>query len=354
MTNTSCKQTPTPIDPPAPSPRLAGWLALGLCLGGCAGPQSALDPHGPAAWEIARLWWITLGLGTAVFVLVMVFLLGALFRRRPGQAEAITAPGRADAGRVQTTIITGGIIMPVAVLTGLLVLTLLSMRAIASQAASGPGSAAAVIEIIGHQWWWEVRYPGGPAATANEIHLPAGQAVTLRLSSEDVVHSFWVPELHGKLDLVPGDTNSLVIQADQPGQYRGQCAEFCGLQHANMALVVVAQSPEEFAAWLAAQAQPAAAPADGLAAAGEQLFLQSDCVKCHTIRGTAAEGRGGPDLTHLASRATLAAGTLPNTPEHLARWVSDPQAVKPGSLMPQPELNDSDLQAILAYLGGLK
>jgi cytochrome c oxidase subunit II len=289
-------------------------------------------------------------LGTAIFVLVMVFLLGALFRRRPGRAKAITAPGRADAGGVQATIITGGIIMPVVVLSGLLGLTLVTMRAIANGAASGP----TVIEIIGHQWWWEVRYADGQATTANEIHLPVGQPVTLRLSSQDVIHSFWVPELHGKLDLVPGHTNRLILQADQPGEYRGQCAEFCGLQHANMALLVVAQAPEEFGAWLAAQAEPAAAPANALAAEGEQIFLQSDCAKCHTVRGTAAEGRGGPDLTHLASRTTLAAATLPNTPEHLARWVRDPQAIKPGSLMPPPELNDADLQAILAYLAGLK
>jgi cytochrome c oxidase subunit 2 len=338
-------------------PKVDRFVWLALALGGCAGPQSALEPHSPAAWEINRLWWVTLGLGTAVFVVVMVFLLAALFRRRPGRAQTTTSPSRAHPRGVQATIVTGGILMPTAVLTGLLILTLATMRTITSLApapAGAAGSGPGVIEIIGHQWWWEVRYPASGAATANEIHLPVGQPMTLRLTSVDVIHSFWVPELHGKLDLVPGDTNHLTLQADQPGEYRGQCAEFCGLQHANMALLVVVQPPEEFAAWLAAQAQPAAAPIEAQAAAGEQIFLQSDCVKCHTIRGTAADGRDGPDLTHLASRTTLAAGTLPNTPEHLARWVSDPQADKPGNLMPKPELNESDLQAVLAYLGGLR
>ncbi len=330
-----------------------GWLALVLSLGGCAGPQSTLDPHGPAALEITRLWWVTLGLGTAVFILVMGFLLGALFRRRPGPAETTPAPSRVPATSFQATIVTGGIIMPVAILTGLLILSLLSMRAIANLANAGTANPT-VIEIIGHQWWWEVRYPAGQATTANEIHLPVGEPVTLRLSSADVIHSFWVPELHGKLDLVPNQTNTLVLQADQPGEYRGQCAEFCGLQHANMALTVVAQTPDEFAAWLAAQAQSAAAPASDLASAGQQIFLQSDCADCHTIRGTGAEGRRGPDLTHLASRATLAAATRPNTPEHLAQWVSDPQEIKPGSLMPQPELSAGDLEALVAYLEGLK
>jgi cytochrome c oxidase subunit 2 len=246
-------------------------------------------------------------------------------------------------------VIGGGIIMPAVVLTLTYALTLATMRAQASQPAQG-----VVIEIIGRQWWWEVRYPAAEVVTANEIHIPAGQPVTLQLTSADVIHSFWVPELNGKLDLNPRQTNTLILQADQPGEYRGQCAEFCGIQHAKMALLVIAHEPAEFEAWLSAQQQDAPAPADEATEFGQQVLLGSACVYCHTIRGTNASGVLGPDLTHLASRRTLAAATIPNTRGHLAGWIIDPQGIKPGNKMPPTDLGADELQALLAYLESLR
>ncbi len=329
---------------------LGGRLfASALLLSACGASPSALEPQGPAAREIAGLWWWMLGLGTAVGLFVLGFIALALFRRRSGETAA--HPGQAGhPGDGQGWIIGGGIIMPAVVLTGVLGLTLWSMRAIAYTAPAD----TLVVEVIGWQYWWEVRYPDQQVVTANEIHIPAGQPVTVRLTSVDVIHSFWVPELHGKLDMTPGLTTQLILQADQPGIYRGQCAEFCGVQHAKMALLVIAEPPEVFAAWVAAQAQPASAPADENQQAGQAVFVDGECAECHTIRGTNAAGLGGPDLTHLGSRTTLAAGTLPNTPEHLAEFVGAPQDVKPGNLMPDPELSDGDLTALLAYLGSLE
>jgi cytochrome c oxidase subunit II len=211
-----------------------------------------------------------------------------------------------------------------------------------------------VIEVIGHQWWWEVRYPHEGIVTANEIHIPAGQPVTLRLTSDDVIHSFWVPELHGKLDLNPQQTNTLILQADQPGAYRGQCAEFCGIQHAKMALLVVAQEPAAYAEWVSAQQLVPPPPNTELTEFGQQVFLGSACVYCHTVRGTNATGVLGPDLTHLASRRTLAAATVPNTRGYLAGWIVDPHGLKPGNKMPPTDMSAEELQALLAYLESLR
>jgi cytochrome c oxidase subunit 2 len=190
--------------------------------------------------------------------------------------------------------------------------------------------------------------------TANEIHIPVGQPVEFQLKSRDVIHSFWVPTLHGKRDLIPRHVTTMTLQADRPGVYRGQCAEFCGYQHAHMAILVVAEPLEQFAAWLEHQRRPAAEPSDARQQRGQEVFLSAPCVMCHTIRGTLAGGRVAPDLTHIAGRHTLAAGTLPNTPGHLAGWIIDPQHIKPGNRMPAHSLNADDLQALLAYLGSLK
>jgi cytochrome c oxidase subunit 2 len=213
---------------------------------------------------------------------------------------------------------------------------------------------ATSIQVIGNMWWWEVRYPDAGVVTANEIHIPAGQPVEIVLSSEDVIHSFWVPELHGKLDALPGRVNSFWIEAEEPGVYWGECAEFCGVQHANMAFVVVAEAPEEYQAWLEAQDAPAPAPASEQVSEGLQVFLNSGCVNCHTIRGTPATGELGPDLTHLASRLTLGAGAAPNTRGHLAGWVADPHGIKPGVMMPPSHLDSEQLQALLTYLESLE
>ncbi len=291
-----------------------------------------------------------LWVGGAVWVLVVALLLIALFRQRgeePLEALSLTAQQSLGA---RAWIIGGGIVMPVVVLLGLIILTVGALRLMAATTPSDE----VVIEVIGHQWWWEVRYLNQNVITANELHLPVGQPLEIKLTSVDVIHSFWVPELHGKFDLIPGRTNRFVLQADQPGEYRGQCAEFCGLQHAKMAILVVAQAPEDFMAWLDQQAQPAPQPTEPAALAGRQIFLESACRECHTIRGVSASNGAGPDLTHLAGRRTLAAGTRLNTPEHLAEWISAPQAVKPGNLMPETSLTPEELSSLLAYLESLK
>ncbi|MFG5408901.1 c-type cytochrome [Piscinibacter sakaiensis] len=214
-----------------------------------------------------------------------------------------------------------------------------------------PGMAR--VEITGHRWWWEVRYLDGRPerifTSANELHLPAGRPVELLLRSADVIHSFWAPRLHGKIDLIPGRTNRLVLQAQQTGVHRAQCAEFCGVQHAKMALMVVVRPPDEHARWLASQLAPLAEPADDLAREGRVVF-ERHCAACHAMRGTAAVGRLGPDLTRFAQRLTVGAGTLPNTPGHRAGWIADAQHVKPGSLMPWVPLQGRELQAVLRYL----
>lgn len=322
-------------------------VAFGLSLAGCTG-AATLNPQGPAATHIAGLGWSMIVGGAVIWFLVMALLLLALFRRR-----ADTTPlhlSQAQTRSANAGIVSGGIILPVIVLVGLAALTVGVLRAIENIAPS----SEVTIEVVGHQWWWEVRYPNQAAITANEIHIPAGQPVALKLSSVDVVHSFWTPELHGKLDLLPGQTNTLILQADQPGTYRGKCAEFCGIQHANMAFIVIAHPPAEFRAWLDQQAQPAAVPDDELALEGQQVFMTSQCVECHTIRGTSAAGQGGPDLTHLATRSLIAAGTIPNTSEHLAEWLTNSQALKPGNLMPPSDLSEAQRQTLLAYLESLK
>jgi cytochrome c oxidase subunit 2 len=210
------------------------------------------------------------------------------------------------------------------------------------------------IEVVGHQWFWEVRYPGTTAVTANEIHIPVGARVNVVARTADVIHSFWVPQLNRKIDMIPGHTNRIALQAERPGRYRGQCAEFCGAQHAHMGMYVVAEPPQRFKAWLAAQAAPRRAPATPEEQRGERVFLANACAGCHTLRGTSAAGDIGPDLTHVASRSTLAALALPNTPAALTEWVRDPQHAKPGNRMPALHLPDRDLRDVVAYLESLR
>jgi cytochrome c oxidase subunit 2 len=221
-----------------------------------------------------------------------------------------------------------------------------------------PLKDAVNIELIGHQWWWEARYhdedPSREFTTANELHIPVGRPVVVTLRSNDVIHSLWIPNLQGKKDLIPGRTATLRLRADRAGTYRGQCAEFCGLEHALMALLVEAEPGERYEAWAAQQRRPAAAPADALARRGQEVFLGKSCVMCHTVTGTTANARLGPDLTHLASRRTIASGMFPNNRGHLAGWILDPQSLKPGVNMPANSLPPDDLQALLAYLETLK
>jgi cytochrome c oxidase subunit 2 len=210
------------------------------------------------------------------------------------------------------------------------------------------------IQVNGRQWFWEVRYPGTAAITANEIHIPAGTRVNVVATTGDVIHSFWVPQLNRKIDMIPGRRNRVLLSSDKPGRYRGQCAEFCGIEHARMAMYVYVQEPPAFQRWLRSVAAPARAPSGGLARAGATVFQRNQCGSCHTIRGTSARGQVGPDLTHIGSRASIGALTLPNTADALRAWLRDPQHWKPGNRMPDLGLSDADLRALVAYLQGLK
>lgn len=316
-------------------------------LGSSPLAQGSLDPRGPIAEEIAELWWVMLAISVVVFVIFLAALGYAIFRRRDGDSSNETEETSLTPSR---WIIWGGVVLPVIVLTAIFVLTIEAMRSTTLELPDDP----VVIEGIAHQWWWEFRYEGEEFVTANEIHIPVGEAVELRLDSADVIHSFWVPALSGKIDVLPDYTNTLTLQADEPGDYRGQCAEFCGLQHTKMAVIVIARPRAEFNRWLAEQAKPAAPPRDPLAQKGQEIFLAAGCAECHTIRGTRASGDKGPDLTHLTSRQTLASATIPNTPEHLENWIADPQAVKTGTQMTAPKLTEEELDALTAYLMELR
>jgi cytochrome c oxidase subunit II len=216
-----------------------------------------------------------------------------------------------------------------------------------------PRDTAMTIDVIGHQWWWEIRYPGTNAVTANEIHIPVDTRVNVVATTADVIHSFWVPQLARKIDEIPGRQNRVLLFASTPGRYRGQCSQFCGFQHANMSLYVVAQPRAAYNAWLANMASPAVSPTTPEAQAGDRLFMANQCASCHMIRGTAARGLVGPDLTHVASRRTLAGAEIRNTPAELRAWIADPQAIKPGARMPDLGLSATDYDQIAAYLEGL-
>jgi cytochrome c oxidase subunit 2 len=308
-----------------------------------------LQVAGVQAGHIARLWWVFFVVLAAVYLLVLVALVAAIARRRaqPGDAAAEKGPMRVVSAAVGVTVL---------VLLALFTGSVATGRALGSLG-EAPGEPLTV-KVIGHQWWWEIQYQNHDVSqmvtTANELHLPVGHPVQLQLESRDVIHSFWVPVLHGKRDLIPGYTNVITVRADQPGLFAGRCAEFCGAQHANMALTVVAEPPAAFDAWLAAQRLPAPAPATPEAAHGRQVFLQSACPLCHNITGTRAFGLVAPDLTHVGSRRALAAGALRNDAGALERWLNDPQALKPGNHMPIVALRPDDRRDLVAFLEGLK
>ncbi|RWC26400.1 MAG: cytochrome c oxidase subunit II [Mesorhizobium sp.] len=331
---------------------MAFATACALLFQGCAGWQSALDPKGPAASELAWLIWLFTGLCAVVWVLVMVALAAPLMMRSRVQAEPLAIDAGADGRKLRVVMTAVG--LTAVILVGLTLLSFFANRTLAEIGSE----AALTIRVTGHQWWWEVRYedatPSRILTTANEIHIPAGEPVRLLLTSTDVIHSFWIPSLSGKLDLIPGHINVLDIEADKPGVYRGQCAEFCGAQHANMGTFIIAEPRAKFDAWWNDQLQPAAAATSDEAKTGEGLFLKHPCVMCHRIGGTPAGGTVAPDLTHIASRQTLAAGTLTMSRGNLAAWIADPQGIKPGSHMPVVELSGDELNAVVAYLEGLK
>lgn len=328
-----------------------GWLlSTGMMLTGCSGIQSALDPAGPQAGRISHLWWLIFAVCAVIFLLVIGFMLYAVLHSRRDASDG-AGP---ELDRRMTTMVGGASLITIVILFVFLLVSVWTGKSLSSLTAP----QALTIEVTGHQWWWEVEYtdpvPSQRVTTANEIHIPVGQPIRLKLTSRDVIHSFWLPNLHGKRDLIPGHETILWLQADKPGIFRGQCAEFCGYQHAHMSFIVVAEPSEQFFAWLDHQRRPAAPPTEAVAQRGQAVFLSAPCVMCHTIQGTTAGGTVAPDLTHVVSRSTLAAGTLPNTRGALASWITDPQTIKPGNKMPQHDFAPDDLQALLTYLESLK
>lgn len=322
-----------------------------LLLGACdfAGHvQSPLNAAGQGADDVLGLWRFMLVTFSIVYVAVMGLGAWAILRRRQG--EAVPRP----ANQV-LWIGVGGLAVPGVILTVLLVLTLSAM---AAEARWESREADLTISVVAHKWWWQVDYehrePQQRVRTANEIHIPVGRDVRVKLHSRDIIHSFWVPALAPKIDMIPGRYRELMLRADAPGVFRGQCAEFCGMQHANMAFLVVAQEPEEFERWYARQLQPARAPQTELELRGMQVFMEKPCAVCHAVRGTLALATAGPDLTHFGSRRTLAAGALPNTRGNLGGWITHPQSIKPGSHMPDIDLGAGELLALLAYLESLQ
>jgi cytochrome c oxidase subunit 2 len=307
------------------------------------GAHSVWHPAGLQAARLGSLWWCFLVVCGVVYLAVMVAL-----------ALAVRGPRGQEDRRRRTRVVGGA-----TALSALVLLVLLGISVHAGRAMTDLSHQARLtVRVTAQQWFWEFQYPGDPPSqtvlTANEMHIPVKTPVELQLVSRDVIHSFWVPALHGKRDLIPGHDSTTYLEADLPGVYRGQCAEFCGAQHARMGFLVIAESDQEFQRWLAAQRRPAAAPTDDLARRGQEVFMGGPCPMCHNLLGTDAGGRLGPDLTHLASRRTLGAGTLPLTTGHLAGWVLDAQSQKPGIRMPPVPLGSEELTALLAYLGGLK
>jgi cytochrome c oxidase subunit 2 len=314
--------------------------------------QSTLDPAGPAAKSLSDLSWFVFILFTAVAV-VMCSLIAWVATRRRGTFDEHEP---VDAGGGQLWILIGGFAIPFVILAAVFIL---GLRAVTRFPLHDGYVMDPEIRLIGHQWWWEARYVGGPPnnqfVTANEIHIPVGRPVNIELSSADVIHSFWVPNLSGKVDLIPGQVNHMRLQADRPGVYSGKCAEYCGAQHANMMIVVVAHPENEFEDWRAHQLEPSSAPSTAQEARGQELFLSSPCSLCHTIRGASARGAVAPDLTHLASRRGIAANALENNKANISAWVTHAQALKPSSMMPNvTQFSGDELQALVAYLQQLR
>ncbi|CAN5699402.1 cytochrome c oxidase subunit II [soil metagenome] len=316
----------------------------------------SLQPAGEAARQIAGMWWAMFWLGTAAFVVFLVLLAAGLLRRRHHTDEEAASRLR-EGGTDRPSrawIVGGGVVQPLLLVIVVFALTLLAMRAIPDSA----GEDALRIDITSHQWWYEVTYPDLEVTTANQMYIPVGQPVKLTLRSADVIHSFWVPQLAGKLDMLPDGPSTLVIQADEAGEYQGLCAEFCGIQHTRMGFVAVAVEGEVFDSWVQQQAEPAVEPTDDTAARGQEVFVQANCMQCHTIEGADFDApftdTEGPVLTHFASRASIGAGTTDNTAEDLASWITDPHAVKEGVKMPATDLDADELEALVTYLQGLQ
>jgi cytochrome c oxidase subunit 2 len=316
------------------------------------GSESMLNPAGGAAHRISTLGWIVYITFMAVSLIMWILVAWVAVRRKGTLKEH--DPFNAAGG--EQWILAGGIIIPLMILTALFILSEDTMAHFPMAQQQDPPPE---IVLVGHQWWWEIRYVSGRTdqhfVTANEMHIPVGQPVDIQLRSADVIHTFWIPRIHGKMDLIPGQPNMIRIEADHPGVYRGQCSEYCGAQHANMAMLVIADPPDQYKAWVARQRTDAAQPTTPQAQAGEQVFLSAACAFCHTVRGTDAAGVVAPDLTHLGSRMSLASDTLVNNKANLAAWITHAQSLKPGVEMPNlTEFTGVQLREMVDYLQQLQ
>jgi cytochrome c oxidase subunit 2 len=322
-------------------------MAAASLVSACATAPSPLRPASAPARELSVLQWWLIAISLAVCAIIGVLLLIPLRHRVRAVGDAPVMAG----GSTKWIII--GVAASAAIMLAVYVYTVVVL----ADTSAPDRTPAVTVQVIGHRWWWEVRYPsagaGRPAVTANEIHIPVGEPVRLRVTSADVIHDFWVPRLQGKIDLNPGSTNTFWLRADSAGRYRGQCAEYCGAQHAHMIVWVVAEPRPDFEQWLAHQREPAAEPQSAEARAAQLAFHASPCVACHTVRGTNARGTLGPDLTHLASRRTIAAGTLTNSQGNLAGWITNAPSLKPGVTMPRIDLPPATMHQIVAYLESL-
>lgn len=335
-----------------------GVAALAVLLAACASdaPQDALDPAGPTARQINDLFTPIFWIAVAIFVIVEGGILWFVWRYRHRKDRPIPAQIHGN-----TRLEIAWTIAPALLLAVIAVPTVTTIWDLARE----PDDPSTItVDVVGHQWWWQFDYPDLGITTANQLHIPVDTPIYVRLHSSgtvtgalgaEVLHSFWVPRLAGKQDVVPGRTNTLVLQADEPGTYPGQCAEFCGLSHAYMRFEVVAQTQAEFDAWVSDQQAEAQEPTEALAKQGQELFLQPQlCAACHAVSGTSAQAKGGPDLTHFAGRSCFAGCWLESTPENLRAWLEDPPAIKPGSVMPSYNLSQEEIDALIAYLQTLE
>ncbi len=321
-------------------------LALATMLTACGNSRTpdTLSGAGSESARVAGVWWLAFGVGGAVYLIVAGLVVYGSLRK----GDAQMPEGR----RLRESVIIAvcGVAIPFLILVFFAVVT---VNATAHLRKSAPSDAVHLV-VTGKRWWWEVQYPKLGITTANEIRLPVGQPVYIELKSDNVIHSFWVPQLAGKEDMIPGQTNDISFTVKRAGVYIGECAEYCGVEHAKMQFRVIAMDPAAFTAWTANELQINPIPLTDQAAEGERLFMSVSCSGCHTIRGTQAQGQLGPDLTNVGGRITLAAGTLENTTKNMEAWIRDPQQIKPGNLMPNVHLSDSDRASITAYLEGLK
>ena len=335
----------------------AALASASLCLDAYGQNQSALDAAGIQAQRLEHLWWVFFYICIGVYVVVMAVLLSALFKRKTPEGD-IGPDVKPDQAREKRAgvVVKSAVGMTAVVILALMIMSFHTGRAIGSQQYA---PRPLTLKITGSQWWWFIEYfdnadPSKNIRTANELHLPVGRTVQVEFTSTDVIHSFWVPNLHGKIDLIPNYPTTFFFQPDKEGVYAGQCAEFCGYQHAKMRFTVYVHSQADFDAWANAQRQTPAAPPDSALQRGQQIFLTSTCTQCHSVQGTPANGSVGPNLTHVASRKYIAAGSLQNTNENLRKWITDPQAIKPGNRMPMHTYSDEDLTSLVTYIESLK